>query len=71
MLAVPEHATREVLGVCLKLTAVEVAAGVVAKVVEVLGEKLADFLKLEFGTPEMAQSWSSSWRGQIAVLEGR
>jgi hypothetical protein len=33
---VPEHTAAQVLGVCLQLTAVEVTAGVVAEVIEVL-----------------------------------
>lgn len=36
VLAVPEHTAAEVLSVSLQLTAVEVATGVVAKVIEVL-----------------------------------
>jgi hypothetical protein len=36
VLTVPEHTAAQVLGVCLQLTAVEVTAGVVAKVIEVL-----------------------------------
>jgi hypothetical protein len=45
MLAVPEHATAEVLGVCLQLAAIEVTTSVIAKVVEVLCDKSAGLSK--------------------------
>ena len=41
VLAVPEHTSTQILGVCLRLTAVEVAAGVVAQVVEALWRESA------------------------------
>jgi hypothetical protein len=39
VLAVPEHTTAKVLGVCLQLTAVEVTTSVIAEVVETLRVK--------------------------------
>jgi hypothetical protein len=40
VLAIPEHTTAKVLGVCLQLAAVEVTTSVIAEVVEALQVKL-------------------------------
>jgi hypothetical protein len=41
VLAIPEHTTAKVLGICLQLAAVEIPTGVIAEVIEALRVKLA------------------------------